>query len=227
MRNEQNASPVTSSHYDESYYRGHYRSVVGDDLNYRLLSLYWRYVIFERNGLSIGGKLLDFGSGLGQVSAALPDTVCFDYSSYALEELRKRGRIVLDRRQDIERGAFEYVLSSHSLEHSPTPFYDLQEFREYVRPAGRLILALPIEKNDRPTLRPDWDQHLQTWTFQTITNLLLVTGWKPLFQSVIYGPYMLRTLGKQFSAIRAVRAAYGIGRLKRGYRTMLTIAAVS
>lgn len=227
MRNEKHATSVTASHYDESYYRGHYRSVVSDDLNYRLLSLYWRYVIFERNALNIAGKVLDFGSGLGQVSAALPNTVCFDFSSYALDELRKRGRAVVNRRQDIEPGAFEHILSSHSLEHSPTPFHDLQEFREYVRPTGQLILVLPIEKNDEPRLRPDWDQHFQTWTFQTITNLLLATGWKPLSQSVIYGPYMLRTLGRQLSATRAVRAAHGLGRLKRGYASMLTIAEVS
>jgi SAM-dependent methyltransferase len=219
--------PGTISHYDDAYYAGHYGGVLKDDLNYRLLSFYWRHVLFVRNALDISGKVLDYGSGIGQVTAALPNTACFDFSPFALAELRKRGRMVFENRSEIPRGEFDYVLSSHSLEHSPTPYDDLQEFRQYVRPGGRLLLVLPIEVNLRPSLQPDWDRHLQAWTFQTITNLLSVTGWNPILQSKIYGPYMLRTLGKRIPADWAVRAAFRIGRTRRGYPAMLTVARPS
>ena len=223
----QSDRPSTVSHYDDAYYAGHYGGVLTDDLNYNLLSLYWRQALFVNHGLDIHAKVLDYGSGIGQVTAALPNTACFDFSAYACAELHRRGRVVYENREDIPRREFDYLLSSHSLEHSPTPYYDLQEFRDYVRPAGRLLLVLPVETNLRPSLQPDWDRHLQAWTFQTITNLLAGTGWKPISQSKIYGPYMLRTLGKYIPAEWAVRAACSIGRLKRGYPAMLTVACPS
>jgi SAM-dependent methyltransferase len=216
--------PKTDSHYDEAYYKGHYGAEFRDEANYRLLSLYWRYVLFALRGLDTRGKVLDFGSGLGQVSAALADTVCFDPSPFAAAELRKRGRTVIDARTEIPRGVFDYVLSSHSLEHSPTPGKDLEEIQHYLRPTGRLILVLPVETNHRPALQSDYNQHLHAWTFQTITNLLRATGWIPLSQKLIFSSFMLRTFGRRFEAQRAVRAAYLLGRVKRACPSMLTIA---
>jgi len=215
------------SYYDENYHLEHYGSVIRDELGYRLLSLFWRYALFERNGLRINGKVLDFGCGVGQVSAALPDTVCFDFSLFAQNELRKRQRVVAERREDIPRRVFDYVLSSHCLEHSPAPYQDLQEFREYVLPGGHLVLVLPVEVELRPALQSDWNLQLQAWTFQTITNLLVSAGWTPIFQSYVYGPYLLRTLGRRLSAERAVPLAYRIGRLIRANPSMLTIARLT
>jgi SAM-dependent methyltransferase len=222
----QTGEKATVAHYDESYYAGHYGVMLHNHAYYRLLSLFWKYVLFERHSLDCSASVLDFGCGIGQVSAALPETACFDFSPFAREELKKRKRRVLETREEIPRAGFDYLLSSHSLEHSPSAYGDLQEFREYLRPAGRLILVLPIELRLKPALEPDWDQHLQSWTFQTITNLLNRTGWVPLFQSVIYGPFLLRTIGRYASIPTAVRAAYWMGRLRRSYPSMLTIAKV-
>ena len=224
---DHNGPPKTVQFYDEQYYLGQYGAVINDPLNYKLLSLYWRDVFFVRNGLDTNGKVLDFGSGVGQVSAALPNSVCFDFNTFALSELRKRGRPLIEVRENIPHGVFDYVLSSHSLEHSPTPYRDLQEFRHYLRSGGRLVLVLPIESQGRPVLKPDWNQHLQGWTFQNITNLLIAAGWSPLSQAVIHSPYFLRTLGRRVSPALAIRGAYILGRLRRAVASMLTIAKIS
>lgn len=215
------------SYYHEIYHHEHFGGLISDDAGYRLLSLFWRYALFERNGLNVHGKVLDFGSGVGQVSAALPDTLCYDFSPSAINELRKRGRLVAENRSDIPRASFDYILNSHCLEHSPTPFEDLKELRAYVRTSGQMILVLPIEVNLRPALQSDWNLHLFAWTFQTATNLLLSSGWTPMFQSVIYNPFLLRTLGKRLPADSAVRMAHTLGRIKRGTPAMLTIAQPS
>ncbi len=221
-----NVSAV-ESHYDAEYYQGHFGAVLEDDLNYHLLSLYWRYALFELHQLDVGARVLDYGSGIGQVSAALGDSVCFDISPIAISELKKRGRAVIERREDIPPATFDCLLSSHSLEHSTSPFEDLKEFRTYMRPAGQLVLVLPIERNFKPALKPDWDRHLQCWTFQSVTNLLVATGWTPVAQSIVYGPYFLRTAGRRFPDRWAVRAARLFGRIRRGFPSMLTIARLS
>ena len=215
------------SYYDESYHLEHYGSVISDELGYCLLSLFWRYALFERHGLQVNGKVLDFGCGVGQVSAALSDSVCFDFSLFAQNELRKRHRVVIEKREDIPRHVFNYILSSHCLEHSPTPYQDLQEFREYALPDGQLVLLLPVEVQLQPALQSDWNLHLNAWTFQTITNLLVSTGWTPLFQSYVYGPFMLRTLGRRLTPERTIPIAYWLGRLIRANPSMLTIARVA
>ena len=227
LASDHHPTPKTALFYDHQYYLDQYGAVINDDVNYRLLSLYWRDLLFVRNSLKTDGKVLDFGSGVGQVSAALANSVCFDFSSFALDELRKRGRALIENRQNIPHRAFDYLLSSHSLEHSPTPYQDLQDFRQYLRPGGRLVLVLPIETRVKPVLKPDKNQHLQGWTFQTITNLLVATGWIPQTQSVIYSPYLLRTLGKRFSPELAIRGACLFGRLRRAVASMLTIARIS
>jgi ubiquinone/menaquinone biosynthesis C-methylase UbiE len=224
MPAETQTASNTADFYDEEYYQGQYGAVINDELNYRLLSLYWRELLFVRNQLNPDGKVLDFGSGVGQVSAALPNSVCIDFNPFALAELRKRGRALIDNRKNIPPSEFDCVLSSHSLEHSPSPFQDLQDFRGFLRPGGRLVLVLPIEVPGKPTLRGDWNQHLQAWTFQTITNLLLAAGWTPEIQRTIYSPYLLRTLGRRVSAEVAVQYAMLFGRLTRSTPCMLTVA---
>jgi ubiquinone/menaquinone biosynthesis C-methylase UbiE len=214
----------TALFYDEQYYLGQYGSVINDDLNYHLLSLYWRNVLFERNSLDPNCKVLDFGSGVGQVTAALANSVCFDFNEFALRELRKRGRALVADRQSIPLQAFDCLLSSHSLEHSPAPYQDLEDFHRYLRPNGRLVLILPIEVMLKSTLTPDWNQHLQAWTFQTISNLLVATGWTPLSQSVVYAPYLLRTLGRRLPPKITIPLAYQFGRIRRAGASMLTIA---
>jgi SAM-dependent methyltransferase len=224
---ESDARRNAVSYYNETYHSEHFGGLLRDERYYNLLAQFWRYSLFDRTGLDAQGKVLDYGSGIGQVSAALPDSVCFDISRFAVTELRKRGRIAVDNPKDIPSRAFDYLLSSHSLEHSSTPYEDLKQFRTYIQPAGRFVLVLPVELNLRYTLQSDWNEHLFAWTFQTITNLLRATGWTPLLQSTIYPPFMLRTLGRLIHSEWTVPAAYFIGRLRRQVPYMLTIAKLS
>jgi SAM-dependent methyltransferase len=158
------------------------------------------------------------------VSAALPRVTRFDVADYAREFLRRRGDEVIGDPGDIPRGRFDYVLCSHSLEHYLTPAHELRQFHQYVKPGGGLVLVLPIETDLRPRLAPDHNLHFQCWTFQTITNMLVHTGWRPTRQAVLYSPFMLRTLGKRLDPRRAVAWAGRLGRWKRNYPALLTVA---
>jgi len=137
----------------------------------------------------------------------------------------------------IPRNAFDIVLSSHALEHSSNPSDDLMRFKQYAKETtGKLVLLIPSEfdmyRATKPTmiprLQPDMhDQHFQAWTFQTITNLLAFCGWRAIRQEKVYGPFMLGALGKQFSTATAVKLAYRLGRFKKHYPSLLTIAGLA
>jgi 2-polyprenyl-3-methyl-5-hydroxy-6-metoxy-1,4-benzoquinol methylase len=57
--------------YNKDYYLSHYSRVFEDKNYYELLSNYWKEVIFYRNNINPELAVLDYGCGLGQVSASL------------------------------------------------------------------------------------------------------------------------------------------------------------
>jgi len=214
----------TTDHYDPAYFDSHYRHLLRDDHQQRLLAAYWREALFVRHGLDPNQTVLDYGCGLGAVSGALPNATLYDVSAFVLDRLEQQGRRVVRSPDALPRGAFDAILSSHSLEHVLEPAMLLRSFRELVHVGGRLVLVLPIERRVSPALSVDHDRHLYCWTSQTITNLLHECGWQTERQSVLYAPFMLRTLGARLPERTAVQLALRLGRLRRNYPSLLTVA---
>jgi len=214
-----------SAFYDQSYYESHYGRLLSDPNYYDLKSLFWRFNIFEKNRIPRDVKVLDFGCGLGQISAALPDVAYFDISEYAIEWLKSKGRVVFQIEDRIPEHHFDMVLSSHSLEHSLTPYKDLQKFRKYVNHGGHLLLVLPVETRYEKAYSEDNDRHMQTWTFQNLTNMLFASGWKPVLQRHIYDSFGLDRLGKHLSKDIAIKSSYYLGKhLFKNYKSMVVLS---
>ncbi|MFT3703614.1 MAG: methyltransferase domain-containing protein [Agriterribacter sp.] len=135
-----------SSFYDDHYYKTHYGKIFEPDY-YERISIFWKYAIFDANKISIdiGTSVLDYGAGLGQISAAL-NADCFDPSPVALQFLKRKGRKVFDQTTEIPSRHYNYVLSSHALEHALNPTHELKEFRRVLSDKGVLIVILPAEK---------------------------------------------------------------------------------
>ena len=173
-------------------------------------------------------RVLDYGSGTGVVTGALNNSSCFDVSPFALRFLQCKERKVFGRCSDIPQAAFDVLVCSHSLERYPNPLETLLSFKEYVRPNGFLVLILPIERSFVPTISADDNQHLYAWTFQSITDLLLLGGWCPCHASTIYGPFLLGSLGRKLlPPDLAVAFAHSLGRLKRGFASMRIVCRVN
>lgn len=77
-------------------------------------------------------------------------------------------------------GSFAVVISHHSLEHVPDPRTVLVELGRLLKPGGRLLLAVPHER-ERRYRRFDPQEpnhHLFSWNVQTLGNLVTVAGFR-------------------------------------------------
>jgi hypothetical protein len=71
------------------------------------------------------------------------------------------------------------------LEHSENPPQDLKKMRGALKKGGKLILVLPMERHKEVPLELSQNQHLYGWNFQTINNLLIKNGFKPIKNKVL------------------------------------------
>ena len=208
----------TDHFYDEKYYKEHYGKLY-DPGYYQKISRFWKYNIFDANNFALDGKLLDFGAGLGQISASL-EADCFDPSPVATQFLKRQGRVIYQHTDKIPLGYYKYLLSSHALEHALKPFEQLFIFKKILVSDGYLILILPAEDiPGRPVKRQDDNKHFYCWNFQTITNLLIESGFEIVQQKMIYGPVGL-TKTDNFNLV------HQLGKLWKHYPSILTIAKI-
>lgn len=210
--------------YDAAYYDSHYGRIHYDADYYRVRSKFWRHALFEAFNVPTNGLCLDFGCGLGVVSAALDQVETYDFSPFARDFVKKKGGTVYEEPADISNDRFDLILSSHCLEHSLTPHEDLKRFAEWAKSDARFVLVLPVEINLGSANRYDNDRHMQTWTFQTITNLLLASGWQPLQQAYIYDSFALGRLTSLFGEDKAVRLAWKLGQVRRQFKSLYIIS---
>ena len=114
----------------------------------------------DRLGLEIGGPSRIFGDrGLLPLYAAVGQLDNCNFGGETLWEgrLQEGSTFVFDRRRPpgrqfiaeatdlapIAAGRYDFVLSSHALEHSANPLRALREFTRVMKPSGLLVLVLP------------------------------------------------------------------------------------
>lgn len=210
--------------YDANYYAEHYERLLDHGPYFDIRALYWKKAITEVINIPEHSLILDYGCGTGQVSMAFTNTHYFDIAEFSRDLIKKRGRLFYDRSESIPLRTFDFILSSHALEHSPRPYEDLLMFRRFAKPDGRLLLILPVETVLYKTLKTDTNNHLYCWTFQAITNLLLSTGWEPLTQTYVYDSFGLGVLSRMFPDESAVSLAWCLGKIRRKYKSMMVVA---
>jgi ubiquinone/menaquinone biosynthesis C-methylase UbiE len=208
--------------YDEAYFASHYGHLLEDAKNSELVAKYFKRTVFDR-WVPNASKILDFGAGHGTLSASVAAS-CYDCSEPAIKRLRELGRDIVQNLDSVSDGYFDAVFSSHVLEHSPDPYQEVRVIRRILASSGKFILILPIEKMPGlPANAIDQDCHFFAWNFQNICNLLMHSGFSIEHQSIFYGPYMLRTLGKWLKPADASKWASRLSALKRQHPSTLTI----
>jgi SAM-dependent methyltransferase len=127
-------------------------------------------------GFDHNARILDFGCGLGQNILYMPNAMGYDISKFGVEFARKKGINATNDLDSVPNEGFDIVVSTHVLEHHPHPKTMLEDIYKKLKVGGKLILVLPYEKHGSSDGKLDLNQHLFTWNFQTINNLLLTTG---------------------------------------------------
>jgi SAM-dependent methyltransferase len=144
-----------------------------------------RTAVQDRTGLEIGGPSNAFlGRGIlpAYPHAARIDNVNFagvtawetdlrDGGDFRFDDRRPPGRQFLREATDlsgIAEASYDFILSSHCLEHVANPLAALREWRRVLRPGGQLVLILPDPRQTfdhrRPVttlahLQADFDRH--------------------------------------------------------------------
>jgi SAM-dependent methyltransferase len=130
------------------------------------------------SGIDKNSRILDFGCGLGQNILYLPNAMGYDISEFGIKFCNKKGIKATTNMEEIPNEAFDVVFSAHVLEHHPHPKTMLENIYSKLKKGQTLILVIPFERHGKALKEFDLNQHLYTWNFQAINNLLLTVGFK-------------------------------------------------
>jgi len=169
----------SSAFYDRAYHAQRHRHLIADD------EYFWARSEASANFYFTDAEqrsaILEYGCGIGQGIATLPNAFGWDPSEEAREHARARGVRVFERIDEIPRNRWDIVFCRHVLEHIEDPADALRTMRELVANTGFLYLILPKEPHRPTDLQPDHNQHLYCWNYRTIGNLLHRVGFEPYF----------------------------------------------
>lgn len=133
------------------------------------------------------GKVLDFGCGLGHNIFLLKNAIGYDISKFALDFCNNKGIKTVNNLKKIENNSIDVIISVHVFEHIERPFETLKILREKLRIGGKLILILPKLPHYKASYQIDSNQEIFAWTFRTINNLLIKSGFRVVENKEYFG----------------------------------------
>jgi SAM-dependent methyltransferase len=167
----------SDSYYDAGYHRARHPHLIEDDTYFAARAEVQARFYFSNSERQ--KRIFEYGCGIGQGIAALPNAAGWDISAEARAACRKRNLNIYDTLEEAPKAEWDIVFCRHVLEHLERPIDALACMRELVKPTGELFLVLPKEEHFLSKLGPDLDQHLHCWNFRALNNLLFRAGFTP------------------------------------------------
>jgi 2-polyprenyl-3-methyl-5-hydroxy-6-metoxy-1,4-benzoquinol methylase len=141
---------------------------------------------YFRSYLKESDVVLDFGCGNGGILRLVAKTVRhadgLEVNSASAAIARQQGLTVFSSIEDLPKRTYDVIVSNHVLEHVRDVCGMLQRLRECLKPAGRIVVKLPIDdartSYQRVWSRTDSDHHIQTWTPRLFANVLFESGYE-------------------------------------------------
>jgi SAM-dependent methyltransferase len=165
------------SHYERNYHEIVHKNLIKNPRYYSFRAryaskTYWKY---------LQGKVLEFGSGLGQnIFLNKERAEGIDISDFSIEFAKKKDVKTTKDITKIKANTFDSVFSVHCLEHLENPFSFIKEFHRILKPNGKLLLVLPVSTKNLPekNFKPNIGKHLYGWNFSHINELLNLANFK-------------------------------------------------
>ncbi|MCQ8130906.1 class I SAM-dependent methyltransferase [Methylomonas rivi] len=167
------------AHYDASYYGNVYAGFDNDAFARR-----WALGSLATMGVENReyAAVLEFGAGLGQNLALIQarEKWAVDIAPESRTACEAKGFKWTDSLEAVPDGIADIIIARHSLEHVASPYETLRALRRKLGPAGKILLAVPVEAGGIPKSLTEYDEHchLFSWTPTTLKNLLIATGWE-------------------------------------------------
>lgn len=146
---------------------------------------------FWREHIHAEDSLLDFGCGGGYLLSILPGKtkIGVEINPSARAAAQGLGVRCVATLDEVGDGQFSRVISSHALEHVPSPLTALGQLRSRLAEGGKLLLLLPLDdwraSSHRRYRAGDLHHHLYAWTPQNLGNLLDEAGYREIHVQVI------------------------------------------
>lgn len=173
--------------------------------------------------------VVDFGCGTGWLLNVLQagTKTGIEPNPAARRHASELGIAAVASPSELGDATADVVVSNHALEHSLSPYQELQQLHRILRPGGRIVIGLPIDdwRTQRRADPANPDHHLFTWTPQLITNLLQEAGFAvdSAHAFTYLQPYYNETLFPRLPRRTFDAIARAFGTVKR-YRQLLAVA---
>jgi SAM-dependent methyltransferase len=171
-------------YYEDKYHSVRHRQMLADDYYFHARADVQSRFYFTPAERTL--RIFEYGCGIGQGLAGLPNAAGWDISAEARAVCRQRSLDVYDAIGDAPKGAWDIVFCRHVLEHLEQPLEALGQMRELLSPNGELYLVLPKEQHYSLNIAPDLDQHLYCWNFRALNNLVFRSGLIPYANNYRY-----------------------------------------
>ena len=173
MTEHATGQPAASAHYDAAYFE--WQQTCG-----RLGG--WANVDKFHDSIRPESKVLDFGCGGGFLLANLECAGKFgvEPNAAARETAAKNGaRVFASPAEALEAlgpESMDVIISDNALEHALEPWRELLALRPLLKRGGRLHIVVPCENISWGYKEKNIDQHVYSWSPQSIGNLVKAAG---------------------------------------------------
>ncbi|MEQ1697190.1 MAG: class I SAM-dependent methyltransferase [Hyphomicrobiaceae bacterium] len=171
-------SPTASAYYDADYFEWQRKSG-------RLGG--WANVDKYRNTVRPTDRVLDFGCGGGFLVANLTCAERFGIEpNPAGREMAKSNGVTVfaspaDALAALGEGTLDLIISDNALEHALEPYRELQALMPLLKVGGRIHFVVPCEGIGWKFKADDINQHVYSWSPQSIGNLVKAAGYEVEF----------------------------------------------
>jgi SAM-dependent methyltransferase len=197
-----------SNHFNEDYYNSRAKIAVEKFFG----------------GLDKNSKILDFGCGLGQNIYYMPNASGYDISKYGVEFCKQKGINATNDLDSIADESFDIVFTAHVLEHHPHPKDMVDDMRKKLKTGQKLLLVIPFERHGTSDFKLDLNQHLFSWNFRSINNLLLTSGFEIIENRYLRGAGYYRLLPLAKINFGLYRFATNLVSRLMGIKEMMVVA---